>query len=168
MLLSPLLISHFASPRPGRLTETPKKRLAASSAAQCASACLGFRTCVSFSYNQYLHDCEVQQVTEGAHAERRPAGNYLTYERLGTSYTALLRYEDLPLRHGTRYYVNADVENVLGYRATLTSQGTMVDMTPPEPGPVGEVISDNVTAEGCRVSILQRCEDHVTGSLNHR
>ena len=97
-----------------------------------------------------------------------PDGHYQTYERLGKSYTAILRYENLPLRHGTRYYVNADVENVLGYRATLTSHGTMVDMTPPEPGPVGEVISDNATADGCDASIIQRCEQHVPNSLNHR
>ena len=44
----------------------------------------------------------------------------------------------------------------------------MVDMTPPEPGPVGEVISDNVTADGCDASIIQRCEQHVPNSLNHR
>ena len=107
-------------------------------------------------------------VRVGASATRRPDGHYQTYERLGKSYTAVLRYENLPLRHGTRYYVNADVENVLGYRATLTSQGTMVDMTPPEPGPVGQVVSDNLTADGCNASIIQRCEEHVTNSLNHR
>ena len=104
----------------------------------------------------------------GASAERKREGHYQTYERLGKSYTAVLRYENLALRHGTRYYVNADVENVLGYRATLTSQGTMADRTSPEPGPVGEVTSDNVTADGCDASIIQRCEEHVTDSLNHR
>jgi hypothetical protein len=107
-------------------------------------------------------------VLAGASAERKADGFYETYERLGQSLTAVLRYENLPLRHGTRYYVNADIENVLGYRATLTSEGTMIDVTPPEPGDVGNVTSDQLLAGGCDVSILQRCEDHVNGSLNHR
>ena len=100
--------------------------------------------------------------------ERKTDGFYQTYERLGKSYAAVIRYENLPLRHGTRYYINADIENVLGYRATLTSHGTMVDFVPPEPGAVGEVMSDNVTAGGCHVSIIQRCEEHVPHSVNHR
>ena len=103
----------------------------------------------------------------GANAQRIEGASQI-YERLGNSFNAFLRYENLPLRHGTRYYVNVDVENVLGYRSTLTSHGTMVDFVPPEPGPVGEVMSDNVTAGGCDVSILQRCEEHVPNRLNHR
>ena len=104
----------------------------------------------------------------GANAERREAHNFVTYERLGQSYAARLNYTHLPLHQGTMYYVNADVTNVLGYHATLTSQGTMADFTPPEPGDVGEVTSDVTMANGCQASLLQRCKHHVHGSLNHR
>ncbi|KAK7496779.1 hypothetical protein BaRGS_00011988 [Batillaria attramentaria] len=161
-------LRYFSPPRAGRLTSTPKKLLKTNTAIACASECLKTLTCVSFSHNEYLQDCELQEVTEGARAERRSDGHFVTYERLGKSFTAVLRYEDLPLRHGTRYYINADIENVLGYHATLTSGGTMVDFTPPEPGPVGEVLKDEMTAAGCDVSILQRCVDHVASSPNHR
>ncbi|XP_070206105.1 uncharacterized protein [Littorina saxatilis] len=158
----------FSAPRSGRLSASPKQSVSGDSAATCATACVTLSTCVTFVYNPYLHQCELHEVTEGANAERKADANYETYERLGKSYTAILRYENLLLRHGTKYYVNTDVENVLGYRATLTSQGTMVDMTPPEPGPVGDVTSDYITVGGCNASIIQRCEDHVTNSLNHR
>ncbi|KAK7496780.1 hypothetical protein BaRGS_00011989, partial [Batillaria attramentaria] len=161
-------LRYFSSPRAGRLTSTPKRSLSAPTASGCASQCLKMSTCVSFSYNKYLYDCELQEFTEGASAERKHDGHFVTYERLGKSFTAILRYENLPLRHGTRYYVNVDVQNWLGYRATLTSEGTMVDFTPPEPGPVGDVLKDEMTADGCTVSVIQRCVDHVTSSLNHR
>ncbi|KAK7496755.1 hypothetical protein BaRGS_00011964, partial [Batillaria attramentaria] len=161
-------LRHFNPARPGRLTSTPKKSVKASSASLCASECLKMSTCVSFAYNKHSQSCELQEVTEGARAVRRPDGHFVTYERLGNALTAVLRYERLPLRHGTRYYVNADVQNVLGYRATLTSEGTMVDFTPPEPGDVGEVIKDELSADGCGISILQRCVDHEAFSLNHR
>ncbi|XP_076452271.1 uncharacterized protein LOC143287914 [Babylonia areolata] len=161
-------LRYFGAPRPGRLSSNPKTSTEAPSTAACASQCLQMPTCVAFVHNPHLPLCELHEVTEGANAERIANDLYLTYERLGKAYTATLRYENLVLRHGVRYYVNADVQNVLGYRATLSSQGTMVDRTPPQPGPVGHVVSDNVTADGCHVSILQRCVEHVTGSLNHR
>ena len=89
-------------------------------------------------------------------------------ERVGKAYTASLRYKDLPLRHGIMYYVNVYVTNVLGYQSTLTSKGTMIDFTPPEPGVVGNVELDVVVADGCTASILQRCVDADQHTLNHR
>ncbi|KAL8573311.1 hypothetical protein ACOMHN_032773 [Nucella lapillus] len=161
-------LRYFSAPRSGRLSSNPERTAESPSALSCASLCVKTSVCVAFVYNKYLHRCELHRFTEGASAEREPNDLYQTYERLGKSYTATLRYDNLPLRQGTRYYVNADVKNVLGYRASLTSQGTMVDRTPPDPGPVGNARLDNFTADGCGASILQRCEEHVSGSLNHR
>lgn len=158
----------FSASRPGRLDAPPRKVSSTTSASVCASECVKMTTCISFVYNQYLHDCELYDVTESASVDRNSDGHYETYERLGQSYTAVLRYDIAPLRHGTKYYVNADIHNVLGYRATLTSQGTMVDRTPPRPGDVGNVTSDVLLAGGCSVSVIQRCVDHVSGTLNHR
>nr|KAG5706489.1 hypothetical protein BaRGS_032882 [Batillaria attramentaria] len=59
-------------------------------------------------YNKYLYDCELQEFTEGASAERKHDGHFVTYERLGKSFTAILRYENLPLRHGTRTIVDGE------------------------------------------------------------
>nr|KAG5694401.1 hypothetical protein BaRGS_002255 [Batillaria attramentaria] len=157
-----------AAYRPGRLTSTPKQTLKTESVAACASKCLQLVTCVSFTYNQYAEDCELQEVTEGPNAKRSTAENYETYERLGKSLVAHLRYTDLELNHGNMYYVNADVENMLGYHATLTSLGTMADFTPPEPGPAGKTVLDEILVGGCNASILQRCVDPVTSARNHR
>ncbi|KAK7493720.1 hypothetical protein BaRGS_00015049 [Batillaria attramentaria] len=161
-------LREFAPPRPGRLSRTPLKTLKTATADYCASECLKMTNCVVFTFNRYLFDCELLEVTEGPYARREPDGDFETYERLGKSYTADLRYVNLPLRHGTRYYVNADVENVLGFHSTLTSQGTMVDFTPPEPGPVGDATVDVFAADGCKVSVLQRCVEAVESRPNHR
>nr|KAG5704401.1 hypothetical protein BaRGS_031107 [Batillaria attramentaria] len=100
---------------------------------------------VGYSPSSHGHEVEV---TEGASAERKPDGHFETYERLGKAYAATLRYENLRLHHGMKYYVNADINNVLGYRAVLTSEGTMVDYTPPEPGPLGHLWRDFLVVGG--------------------
>ncbi|KAK7493737.1 hypothetical protein BaRGS_00015066 [Batillaria attramentaria] len=161
-------LKKFSSPRPGRLNKTPLKTATLVTASACASECLKQIKCVSFTYNQYLHVCELQEVTEGASAERKPDGHFETYERLGKAYAATLRYENLRLHHGMKYYVNADINNVLGYRAVLTSEGTMVDYTPPEPGPLGHLWRDFLVVGGCNASIIQRCEDPAPSARNHR
>ena len=161
-------LAQFSAARPGHLATTPRAVRYHLTAAQCASECLKFRTCRYFAHEQKLHICEIFEVTEGANAERKIDRDFVSYERLGLKYTALLRQQNLPLRHGTVYFMNADVENVLGYRAVLSSAGTMVDFTPPHPGPLGDVVSDVLVAGGCEVSILQRCVDANSSSVNHR
>ena len=158
----------FSSPRPGRLTSSPLRSVTSSTAAACATECVKDQRCLSFSYNQFLRQCEVQAVTDGASAERREDADFQTYERLGKAYTASLRYTNLTLHHGMVYYVNADVTNVLGYHSTLTSGGTMVDFTPPELGVIRNASRDVVVADGCGASILQRCVNAEQNVPNHR
>ena len=110
----------------------------------------------------------MQAVTEGANAERREDADFQTYEMLGKAYTAPLQYNSLPLQQGMVYYVNVNVTNVLGYHSILTSKGTMVDFTPPEPGVIRNASRDVVVADGCGASILQRCVNAEQNVPNHR
>lgn len=110
----------------------------------------------------------MQQASESPDVERNAEGHYQTYERLGKVYRTVLKYENLSLQHGTKYFINVDTRNILGYQTTLTSQGTMIDFTPPDPGNVGEVYMDEIKADGCNVSLIQRCVDAIPGTRNHR
>lgn len=161
-------LAQFSSARPGHLPTTPKKSLSRKTAAQCASECLELSTCRSFAHEPTLLLCEIFEITESEDTQRKLDRNFVSYERLGVRNTARLRYDNLPLRHGTAYFINVDVQNVLGYRALLSSEGTMVDFSPPHPGHVGDVVSDVFVAGGCQISILQRCVNAVNSSLNHR
>lgn len=161
-------LAQFGASRPGRLATSPSKSPRVSSKSQCASECLKMPSCLSFDFEPNRPICEVFDMIEGANAERKLDGYFVTYERVGLAHTAHLRHENLPLRNGTMYYMNVDVQNVLGYRAVLTSQGTMIDFTPPVPGPIGDAMSDEFTADGCHISILQRCVEAMSSTLNHR
>ena len=44
----------------------------------------------------------------------------------------------------------------------------MLDFSPPNPGHIGDPISDQLLASGCNAAVIQRCDDHVQHSLNHR
>lgn len=160
-------LKYFSQSRAGRLTSTPFKSVKSPSVHACASECVKQAQCISFSYNKHVQDCELHDVSESSTVGRNDNQYYETHERLGKAYTTRLLYENLPLRHGTMYYVNTNVVNVLGYQSTISSQGTMVDFTPPEPGPVGEVVSDVTVIDGCNASILQRCVNQVS-DLKHR
>ena len=110
--------------------------------------------------------CELQAVTEGVFAGRVEDGHFHTYEQLGKGQSAWVELPELALSHGVRYYVNGYVENVLDYRSVLTSRGTMVDHTPPEPGDLGEgavevevEVAEESAADRCSASVIQRCQD---------
>jgi hypothetical protein len=76
-------------------------------------------------------------------------------------------FEHLNLTHGMVYFFTARVTNVLEYMSYLIGEGTMVDYTPPEPGPVGDVMSDVIHADNCNAAPTQRCE-RPTWLPNHR
>jgi hypothetical protein len=58
-------VRFFDAQRPGRLTAPPRQKSSVTTAAQCASLCTKMTTCVSFSFNLYLRDCELFDLTEG-------------------------------------------------------------------------------------------------------
>jgi hypothetical protein len=71
--------------------------------------------------------------------------------------------------HGQLFLVNAHMTNILGYEGYITGAGTLLDYTCPFPDEalMGEILSDEIVADGCEASILQRCHD-VTDAPNHR
>ncbi|XP_070204336.1 uncharacterized protein [Littorina saxatilis] len=161
-------LQHFTAAREGRLDFSPETALKTDNVEECAGECLKLYQCVAFSYNAVTYICELQPVVEGVAAQRVKDGHFFTYEKLGKGYSAQVTFTDLPLRHGVRYYVNSQVQNVLDYRSVLTSRGTTVDHTPPEPGYLGEgAVEVPETADRCSVSIIQRCVDPAS-ILTHR
>ena len=61
------------------------------------------------------------------------ATNYLHYERLGVGLAHEFKV-NVPMVHNSLYYLNFFMENVLNYQKIISSQGTLVDLTPPLPG----------------------------------
>ena len=159
----------FSVPREGKLeasilktkdkVQTPEK---------CAELCVDYgMNCVSFDYEEHSEKCEFHDVVQGTNAHLRIKGTYSNYERLGVGYHTPIEYSNLNLKHGTIYFINANIRNILGYEAFLVGEGTMVDFTPPYPGPVGKTIKDEMKRDGCSAAITQRCLD-TTWQDNHR
>ncbi|KAK3083736.1 hypothetical protein FSP39_002337 [Pinctada imbricata] len=131
-----------------------------------------FPTSGSLGFSKFPLDVVAKmdlEVVKGPKTKLRISGTYKNYERLGIGQTSYIEYNHLNLTHGTNYYMNAEIGNVLGYKAYLTSYGTMVDFTPPKTGPLGEGYTEEMRADKCSASILQkdRCID-VTWQMNHR
>jgi hypothetical protein len=157
----------FGSGKTGKLTAMPLKSLKKIGYKECAQNCIDFGTkCISFDYEFHSETCDLHAVIEGPQADLRVSGSYKHYERVDLGNTYLLEHS-LDLLHGVRYYINAEVTNVLMFRSLLSSEGTIVDFTPPEPYFIGNATRDQLTADGCRASKLQRCVD-VTWRNNHR
>ena len=158
----------FTVPRLGTLIAPILKQQKALDPEDCATDCLDHgANCVSFDFDGSSQTCVLHDRVEGSNAYLRVSGSYRNFERLGTGYHAPLEYTNLELKHGMLYFVNAKVTNVLGYEAYLFGEGTTIDFTPPEPGPVGNVSQDILRADSCRASVIQKCID-VTTYENHR
>ena len=158
----------FTNPREGKLTTTPLNTLATESPLECAERCRQYGTkCVSFDYEFHSETCDLHSVLEGPFAELRKQGTYKNYERLDVGFNAVIRHQNISIEHGAMYYINTVVTNTLGYRSVLSSRGTMVDFTPPEPNYPGLIILDMMRTDRCKAAVTQRCED-VTWNPNHR
>ena len=161
-------LKKFTVPREGKLTAGILNTQTLSSPEECAESCIRYGTnCVSFDYETHSKTCDFHDVVEGANSYLRLSGTYKNYERLGVGYRTPIEYANLPLTHGTVYFINTKIKNTLGYEAFLVGAGTMVDFTPPEPGPVGQVTQDILRADKCTAAVTQRCLD-TTWLENHR
>ncbi|XP_069134862.1 uncharacterized protein [Argopecten irradians] len=161
-------LKYFGVPRDGKLTAPNFKSAKARSAVDCAKLCLEYSIkCVSFDYEYHSEICDLHEVVEGPRASLRLSGTYKSYERLGVGHSSYVLYENLDLAHATAYYINAKVNNVLGYTAYLSSVGTTVDFTPPFTGPLGPDAKVTMHASGCSAALTQRCVE-VTWNENHR
>ena len=161
-------LKQFTVSREGKLVAFILKTQKTSSPEECAKLCIQFgANCVSFDYERHSETCDFHDVIQGANAYLRLSGTYSNYERLGSGYNAPIEYTHLNLQGGIIYFVNVEVQNILGYNTVLFGEGTMIDFTPPEPGLVGNVTRDEFKADNCTAAVTQRCLD-VTWRKNHR
>ena len=72
------------------------------------------------------------------------ATNYLHYERLGVGLAHEFKL-NVPMVHNSLYYLNFFMENVLNYQKIISSQGTLVDLTPPLPGTTATAATATIT-----------------------
>ena len=142
------------------------------SAELCARMCLGIKQCLAFDYDPRSKECEIKDRLKGY---RVPQGEviirrsyfFYNYERLSTGNSWWFEYDNLNLEHGVLYIITGHMENAMDYTGYVNGNGTVVDFTPPNPGPVGRTSRDDITHDACAASILQRCHD-VTVLPNHR
>jgi len=161
-------LKYFSYPKEGKLVAYTLQKSKLRTPELCAQACLSYGyNCISFDYEHHSESCDLHDVVAGANAYLRISGTYSNYERLGIGYHTLLEYDNLTLEHGSQYFLNVQVNNILGYQAYLIGEGTFVDFTPPEPGLVQNNRSDTMRADGCNAAVTQRCEE-VTLNENHR
>ncbi|WAR20843.1 hypothetical protein MAR_014817 [Mya arenaria] len=161
-------LQHFNYPREGKLVAYILQTTKVRTPELCAIACISYGyNCVSFDYEYHSETCDLHDIVEGANAYLRISGTYSNYERLGIGYHVTLEYDNLPLSHGAQYFVNVQVNNVLGYQSFLLGEGTLVDFTPPEPGLIMNNKTDYLKADRCNASVAQRCNE-VTWKANHR
>ena len=161
-------LKHFTIPREGKLVAWILQTQNTRTPEECAQKCLNYGSnCVSFDYEEHSETCDFHDVVQGANAYLRISGTYSNYERLGSGYNTPIEYNGLDLQHGSTYFVNTRVRNVLGYDAYLLGKGTMVDFTTPDPGPILNARLDILRADGCKAAITQRCIE-VTWKNNHR
>jgi len=161
-------LKYFSHPKEGKLVAYILQNTKLRTPELCAQACLSYGfNCISFDYEHHSESCDLHDVVAGANAYLRISGTYYNYERLGIGYHTLLEYDHLTLEHGTQYFLNVQVNNILGYQGYLIGEGTFVDFTPPEPGVVRNNSSDTMKADGCNAAVTQRCEE-VTWKENHR
>ena len=161
-------LKKFTVPREGKLVAFILKTQKVRTPEDCARLCINHGSnCVSFDYETHSETCDLHDVVQGANAYLRLSGTYNNYERLGSGYHTPIEYTNLPLQHGTIYFINVHVKNILRYDAFLVGEGTMIDFSPPEPGPVGNASKDILRADNCTAAITQRCID-TTWKGNHR
>ncbi|KAL5014713.1 hypothetical protein ScPMuIL_008983 [Solemya velum] len=111
----------------------------------CAQKCLNYgeKKCLSFNYD-FSPDtiCELLEAIEGFDFMIAESGLFSHYERLGVGHATEFNYEGLPLEHNELYYFNMDLYNYLGYQNIISTEGILVDFTPPQPGFIQNAVSD--------------------------
>ncbi|KAK3788402.1 hypothetical protein RRG08_044436, partial [Elysia crispata] len=150
------LTDHFAGQRIGRLVvdEAFLTALIEDVAAPggCAKLCMQYTTarCLSFNYHS-RGDCELLAAAETASVALSLDGLYRHYERLGTGLANEFNFP-LTLTHNTVYYMVLHLTNVLGFQNILSTEGALVDLTPPEPGPM-VASSDTLSITDCESNL---------------
>lgn len=91
----------------------------------------------------------------------RSSRGFYHFEKLGAGNSVLMNFTGLSLQHGRRYYINLRLSNKLGYTNIVSSPPITIDLTPPEPGVLRNVVSDMLLTDGCNASFFKvwMCEE---------
>ncbi|GFR58918.1 protein jagged-2 [Elysia marginata] len=124
----------------------------------CAKLCLQYTAaaCLSFNYHS-RGDCELLAAAETATNALSHDGLFRHYERLGTGLANEFNFP-LTLTHNTVYYMVLHLVNVLGMENILSTEGALVDLTPPEPGPM-IALSDSLSITDCESNLPEDRRD---------
>ena len=150
-------------------------------AVSCADLCTDQSNCLSFDHSErqarcILHsDIEGPQTLEDDDYENRfetlplqASQDFVHYERLGQGNSTLYTLTGLSLQHRRTFYINLRISNLLGYSNVVSSQGVLVDLTPPTPGRIRNAEEDVLQNEECGFNIEQNCIGDSTPVNNHR
>ncbi|XP_048250793.1 uncharacterized protein LOC124111176 [Haliotis rufescens] len=147
-------------------------------AGKCAKECMKYleTKCLSFNYDYGVSgECELLEAIEGHDYRISSSGRYTHYERLGVGLAYEFIYKDLSLRHQAMYFFNLHIINSLMFENILHSRGIVVDLTPPEPGPVANVTVDMLEVTLCKSVVPddrpdweERCRGIDGDVKNHR
>ncbi|KAK3609657.1 hypothetical protein CHS0354_035942 [Potamilus streckersoni] len=121
-------------------------------AGDCARKCLDSppSKCLSFNYDFGTSmTCELMEAIQGHDFKLAQSGSFASYERLGIGLLLQFAYKDLYLLHNNLYFFNLDMANVLGYRNIISTTGVIVDLSPPEPGPIKNALADYLETLPC-------------------
>ncbi|KAL3873866.1 hypothetical protein ACJMK2_036950, partial [Sinanodonta woodiana] len=173
-------LEHFTGIKKGKLVGPIYNTLMKiPTSADCARKCLDLSEllCLSFNFDYgTTGQCELMQAIEGHDHKLAEYGLFYHFERLGIGHAVEFRYE-LNLEHNTLYFFNLDMRNTLGYRHIISTEGILVDLTPPEPGKglIANSAEDRLETIPCLDGIPNdrrdweiRCVGVHSSVLNHR
>nr|XP_006820036.1 PREDICTED: uncharacterized protein LOC102804939 [Saccoglossus kowalevskii] len=166
-------LQYFTHPQDGRLNAEPFETITVRYDYLCGEECLSYPAtkCLSFNYDYGDNEiCELLQDIQGEY-DIHKSGAFKHFERIGVGYTAEHSYSNLTLNHGKLYYFNLYSENVLGYKAIVSSDGVIIDFIPPLTGLIENEEYDAVHHETCTDYVHGKWQDRCieeTPLPNHR
>ncbi|XP_046562947.1 uncharacterized protein LOC124271840 [Haliotis rubra] len=172
-------LKHFTGLKKGRLIGPVFAEFSRMNhAGSCVKECMKFpeTKCLSVNYDYGPSGhCELLEGIEGHDHKIFISDQYSHYERLGVGLAHEFIYKDLTLRHGVMYYFNLHLINNLQFDSILHSKGVVVDLTPPEPGPLANVSLDVLEVTSCESVVPDdrpdwevRCRGVNSQLKNHR
>lgn len=138
---------------------TPYRKLNfMANASSCAALCLQTAKCQSFDFSTTEQLCFLHWVYKNATTFLHREGDFEHYDRTGTGHSSKLPPYWLQLQHNVSYYVSAIIRNGFGHAAIVSSFPVKTDFTPPLPGPLLHVSSDNLLSNtNCTAALSQKC-----------
>ncbi|XP_048258676.1 uncharacterized protein LOC125384201 [Haliotis rufescens] len=172
-------LKHFTGLKDGRLIGPVfAEFFSMNHAGSCVKECMKFpeTKCMSVNYDYGPNGhCELLEGIEGHDHKMFISDQYAHFERLGVGLAHEFIHKDLSLRHGAMYFFNIHLINDLQFESILHSKGVVVDVTPPEPGPLANVSLDVLEVTSCESVVPEdrpdwkvRCRGVNSQINNHR